>query len=45
MAVDLSGAVQWWEEWQLRILVLGSLFLQFVLFIGSMMCNARTPHV
>ncbi|XP_066392618.1 uncharacterized protein [Miscanthus floridulus] len=43
MAVDLSGAVQWWEEWQLRILVLGSLFLQFVLFTGSMMRNARTP--
>jgi hypothetical protein len=29
---DLSRDVQWWEEWQLRILVLGSLFLQFVLF-------------
>jgi hypothetical protein len=44
MAVDLSSAVQWWEEWQLRILVLGSLFLQFVLlFIGSMMRHARIP--
>ncbi|CAN6167990.1 unnamed protein product [Urochloa humidicola] len=43
MAVDLSSAVDWWEEWQLRILVLGSLFLQFVLFAGSMVRNYRNP--
>ncbi|CAN6225439.1 unnamed protein product [Urochloa humidicola] len=43
MAVDLSSAVDWWEEWQLRILVLGSLFLQFVLFAGSMLRNYRNP--
>jgi len=24
----LSSAVQWWEEWKLRILVLGSLSIQ-----------------
>ena len=43
MAVDLSSAVGWWEEWQLRILVLGSLFLQLVLFAGSMVRNLRIP--
>ena len=30
--MGFSGAVQWWEEWQLRVLVLASLFLQFFLF-------------
>jgi len=32
MMMGFSGAVQWWEEWQLRVLVLASLFLQFFLF-------------
>ncbi|CAN6198906.1 unnamed protein product [Urochloa humidicola] len=41
MAVNLTSAVDWWEEWQLRILVLGSLFLQLVLFAGSMVRNYR----
>lgn len=32
---DLSGAVEWWTEWQLRILALGSLFAQYLLaFLG-----------
>lgn len=39
---NLTSEVHWWEEWQLRILVLGSLFLQFVLFIGSMARHARS---
>ncbi|CAL5062898.1 unnamed protein product [Urochloa decumbens] len=43
MAVDLTSAVDWWEEWQLRILVLGSLFLQLVLFAGSILRNLRNP--
>ncbi|RLN34453.1 hypothetical protein C2845_PM03G06170 [Panicum miliaceum] len=43
MAVDLSRAVGWWKEWQLRFLVLGSLFLQLVLFAGSMVRNIRIP--
>ncbi|KAF7092333.1 hypothetical protein CFC21_094827 [Triticum aestivum] len=30
-----SGAVQWWDEWQLRILVLGSLVIQYVLLAAS----------
>jgi hypothetical protein len=38
---DLSSEVQWWEEWQLRILVLGSLFLQFALFVGAMTRQVR----
>ncbi|GJM99527.1 hypothetical protein PR202_ga16634 [Eleusine coracana subsp. coracana] len=37
--VDVSSAVLWWEDWQLRILVLGSLFLQFFLFFSSMVRN------
>ncbi|KAL6870906.1 hypothetical protein ACP4OV_014754 [Aristida adscensionis] len=43
--VDLSREVQWWEEWQLRILVLGSLFLQFVLFIASFTRLVRLPSL
>jgi len=30
-----SEALQWWQEWQLRILVLSSLFLQYFLFLCS----------
>ncbi|VAI91584.1 unnamed protein product [Triticum turgidum subsp. durum] len=33
--MDFSGAVQWWDEWQLRVLVLGSLFVQCMLFFSS----------
>uniref|UniRef100_A0ACD5TL63 Uncharacterized protein n=1 Tax=Avena sativa TaxID=4498 RepID=A0ACD5TL63_AVESA len=33
--MDLSSALQWWDEWQLRILVLGSLFLQFFLYFAD----------
>jgi len=33
--MGFSGAVQWWEEWQLRVLVLASLFLQFFLFVAA----------
>jgi hypothetical protein len=29
--MSLSSAIQWWEEWKLRILVLGSLFLHLLL--------------
>ncbi|KAL6591953.1 hypothetical protein ACP70R_049645 [Stipagrostis hirtigluma subsp. patula] len=43
--LDLSSEVQWWEEWQQRILVLGSLFLQFVLFVGSMIRDIRLPSL
>ncbi|VAI52098.1 unnamed protein product [Triticum turgidum subsp. durum] len=33
--MGVSGAVQWWEEWQLRILVLGSLAIQYILLVAS----------
>lgn len=42
MGISLSGAVQWWEEWQLRILVLGRLGVQFFLAIFA---NARKKHI
>ncbi|KAF7067192.1 hypothetical protein CFC21_073113 [Triticum aestivum] len=33
--MGLSSAVAWWEEWQLRILVLISLFIQYILFFSD----------
>lgn len=33
--MDLSSAIGWWEEWQLRVLVLSSAFLQLFLFFTS----------
>jgi hypothetical protein len=35
MGRRFSGAVQWWEEWQLRVLALASLFLQYFLFVAA----------
>uniref|UniRef100_A0ACD5XT58 Uncharacterized protein n=1 Tax=Avena sativa TaxID=4498 RepID=A0ACD5XT58_AVESA len=35
LEINLSSAILWWEEWQLRILVLGSLFVQYVLFFSA----------
>ncbi|CAN6211313.1 unnamed protein product [Urochloa humidicola] len=32
----ISAAVQWWEEWQLRILVLSSLNVQWILFLSAL---------
>ncbi|XBI12492.1 hypothetical protein VPH35_139361 [Triticum aestivum] len=32
--MDFPGAVQWWDEWQLCVLVLSSLFLQYLLFLS-----------
>ncbi|OEL22335.1 hypothetical protein BAE44_0016646, partial [Dichanthelium oligosanthes] len=37
-----SSAVQWWEEWQLRILVLSSLVIQCYL---SFFSSARKKHI
>ncbi|KAE8769141.1 hypothetical protein D1007_59278 [Hordeum vulgare] len=31
----LSSAVEWWQEWQLRILVLTSLFIQYILVFSE----------
>ncbi|VAI35927.1 hypothetical protein VPH35_092134 [Triticum aestivum] len=33
--MGLSGAVDWWEEWQLHILVISSLFVQYFLFVSA----------
>ncbi|CAM0952953.1 unnamed protein product [Alopecurus aequalis] len=33
--MGISSAMDWWEEWQLRILVLGSLFVQLLLFFSA----------
>ncbi|CAD6256651.1 unnamed protein product [Miscanthus lutarioriparius] len=38
-----SDAMQWWEEWQLRILVLCSLFLQYFLFIAASLRKRCVP--
>ncbi|KAL6638720.1 hypothetical protein ACP70R_023579 [Stipagrostis hirtigluma subsp. patula] len=35
MEMGLSTVVLWWEEWQLRILVLSSLFLQYFLCFAA----------
>lgn len=41
--MGISGAVEWWEEWQLRILVLGSLFVQWLLFLSSALRKLAIP--
>ena len=41
--MGFSGAVQWWDEWQLRILVLGSLFIQCFLFFSSVVRRCALP--
>ncbi|KAF8672994.1 hypothetical protein HU200_049063 [Digitaria exilis] len=33
--VSASLAVQWWDQWQLRVLVLGSLCIQYLLFVAA----------
>jgi hypothetical protein len=36
--------VQWWEEWQLRFLVLASLAFQYFLFAAALLRKRRIPH-
>ncbi|CAL4994224.1 unnamed protein product [Urochloa decumbens] len=36
-------AVQWWGDWQLRVLVLGSLFLQYFLFATAAFRKRHMP--
>ncbi|KAM0916791.1 hypothetical protein ACQ4PT_009954 [Festuca glaucescens] len=38
--MSLSSAVLWWDEWQLRILVLASCFIQYALFFSLWMRRA-----
>ncbi|TVU06344.1 hypothetical protein EJB05_49553, partial [Eragrostis curvula] len=39
--MGFSEAVQWWEEWQLRILVLTSLFIQYFLLLTATLRKFR----
>ncbi|CAO2144488.1 unnamed protein product [Urochloa humidicola] len=41
--MDFSETVQWWEEWQLRILVLSSLFIRYFLFLTAALRKHRIP--
>ncbi|KAM0844375.1 hypothetical protein ACQ4PT_057088 [Festuca glaucescens] len=41
--MGFSGAVQWWDEWPLRILVLGSLFVQYMLFVSAAVRRCALP--
>ncbi|KAF7074345.1 hypothetical protein CFC21_079229 [Triticum aestivum] len=43
--MSLSSAVQWWEEWQLRVLVLSSLFVQWLLFFSASMRKLPIPSL
>ncbi|KAJ1275907.1 hypothetical protein BS78_05G172200 [Paspalum vaginatum] len=42
--MSFSSAVEWWEEWQLRLLVLASLFLQYFLFAAALLRKRRVYH-
>ncbi|KAF7067358.1 hypothetical protein CFC21_073256 [Triticum aestivum] len=39
----ISGAVEWWEQWHLRILVLSSLFFQYLLLCSSPLRKFAIP--
>ncbi|XBJ27914.1 hypothetical protein VPH35_005105 [Triticum aestivum] len=39
------GALQWWDDWQLRVLVLGSLGLQWFLLLAAPMRKYALPRV
>uniref|UniRef100_J3MQC4 DUF4220 domain-containing protein n=1 Tax=Oryza brachyantha TaxID=4533 RepID=J3MQC4_ORYBR len=41
--MGLSSAVRWWEEWQLRVLVLSSLGVQFFLAVFGAWRKSRIP--
>ena len=41
--MQLSGAAVWWEEWQLRILVLASLGIQWLLLLAAPMRRFTIP--
>ncbi|XP_052142192.1 uncharacterized protein LOC127761903 [Oryza glaberrima] len=42
-APSFTGMVQWWEEWQLRVLALTSLFLQLFLLVSATFRKYRVP--
>ncbi|CAN6215943.1 unnamed protein product [Urochloa humidicola] len=39
--LGLPDIMKWWEEWQLRILVLGSQFIQFILLLAQLLRRTR----
>nr|CAB3454229.1 unnamed protein product [Digitaria exilis] len=41
--MSFSAAVLWWEEWQLRILVLSSLTVQWILFLSAIKRRRAIP--
>lgn len=41
--MSFSDAVTWWEEWQLRVLVLSSLFIQIFLSYSAPLRKYRIP--
>ncbi|XP_037451269.1 uncharacterized protein LOC119321855 [Triticum dicoccoides] len=41
--MGFSDFEQWWDEWQLRILVLASLFIQYFLFFSSLVRRLALP--
>ncbi|CAL5032770.1 unnamed protein product [Urochloa decumbens] len=43
MVMELSSAMDWWDEWKLRILVLGSTIIQFFLFFYGGIRRYRVP--
>ena len=42
-AMGFWSDVQWWEDWQLRFLVLASLFFQYFLFAAALLRKRRVP--
>ena len=41
--MSFSETLQWWQEWRLRIFVLSSLFLQYFLFLFSLLHKSCIP--
>jgi O-antigen ligase len=37
--MGLSSAIDWWDQWRLRILVVCSLLVQFLLFFAGYVCQ------
>ncbi|CAN6363188.1 unnamed protein product [Urochloa humidicola] len=42
--MSFAQSVRWWEEWQLRFLVLASLAFQYFLFAAALLRKRRVPH-
>ena len=42
--VDLVDAMIWWDKWQLRVLVVGSLILQWFLLLAAPMRKYTIPR-